>query len=911
MTHKLRAASFFLFCSFYLSVTPLLGQGTSSGKLIKEGQFEYGRTLTTKVCEIHLPDSIAILPKHETDNRIARVQTSNDLFNVTYINLSQEAQAAAQLAFDIWSEFVYSPVAIDAVVSFGNLEGSLAGFALTKWFEVSPPFVSQHSFYPLSLLKAFVGVDQLPDSADFKVILDDTKNFYTGLDGHPPADESDLVTVMMHEIGHGLGISGFAEVDAQGLGSWDFNGLPAFTTTFLEDAAGNQIIDTNIYPNPSTSLTDVFTSEQLFFAGFNTAAANGGDRARMFAPQVFSSVSSIYHFDESTYGDNPNSLMTPATATGVAIHDPGPLTLAVLYDLGWGQTTFFPLTNFPFLDRSIAATSVDFNQDNALDLFIANGGPGGNDFQTNELWLSDGAGTLNLIEEGDIATDISNSMGASWGDYNNDGFPDLFLTNHLGVNGNDNVLYRNESGNSFTKILDDIIVTDGGNSSSASWADYDNDGHLDMFVANSALGNNFLYRGNGDGSFTKITTGPIATESGSSTCGVWGDYNNDGHMDLFVANNGPDNFLYQNNGDGSFTKVTSGIVVDDGPFSFSWGASWGDYNNDDHLDLFVANHNTDNFIYGNNGDGTFTKITQGPVVSSGGASRGSAWADIDNDGDLDLYVTNTNNQPNFLYVNNGNGEFLESVPKGRMQNEALSSFGVSWADFNRDGALDLTLTNWESSPSPGKENTLYFNNGNQRNWIDLKLVGTNVNRSALGARVRVLATINEQRVWQMREISALNGFGSQNQPNAHFGLGDATVVDSMHILWPGGGTQTQTNVAPNQFLQLIEGRSPVSVEDRANLVPETIVLHQNYPNPFNPSTTIPFELPTDAFVELRIYNLLGKEVTKLFGGRVLKGRHAVTWNGKDHRGLQVGSGLFIYQIKIGERIKNRKMLLMR
>ncbi|MFQ5823096.1 MAG: FG-GAP-like repeat-containing protein, partial [bacterium] len=189
----------------------------------------------------------------------------------------------------------------------------------------------------------------------------------------------------------------------------------------------------------------------------------------------------------------------------------------------------------------------------------------------------------------------------------------------------------------FTRITTGNIVNDGASSFSSSWGDYDADGDLDLFIANTNSENNFLYRNNGDGTFTKITEGDIVNDGGSSLGSSWGDYDNDGDLDLFVVNAaGENNSLYQNNGDGTFTKITDGDIVNDG--GNSQACSWGDYDNDGYLDLFVANGTLENnFLYNNDGSGTFTKITQGIIVNDGGESRGCNWADFDNDGDLDLF----------------------------------------------------------------------------------------------------------------------------------------------------------------------------------------------------------------------------------------------------------------------------------
>ena len=216
------------------------------------------------------------------------------------------------------------------------------------------------------------------------------------------------------------------------------------------------------------------------------------------------------------------------------------------------------------------------------------------------------------------------------------------------------------SSQTFTRVTTGAIVNDGGLSLGNSWGDYDNDGDLDLFVTNSG-GNNFLYLNNGNGNFVKITSGPVVTDGGFSYGSSWGDFNNDGALDLFVANLGGNNFLYRNNGSGNFGKIINGSIVTDNEFSGS--SSWGDYDNDGDLDLFVANWvfivAADNFLFQNSGDGSFDIITNGLVVTDGGDSRGSSWGDFDNDGDIDLFVTNSNNENNFLYRNDGGGNFVK------------------------------------------------------------------------------------------------------------------------------------------------------------------------------------------------------------------------------------------------------------
>jgi hypothetical protein len=459
-------------------------------------------------------------------------------------------------------------------------------------------------------------------------------------------------------------------------------------------------------------------------------------------------------------------------------------------DPAFTKITFGPVVN----DRgdSTGVAWADYDADGNLDFFMSNFGS-----PLNFLYHNNGDGSFTRIMTGEIATDDTNSEGCAWGDYDNDGDLDLFVA--VGLNGND-LLYRNNGDGTFTKITTGSLVTSGGSSRGCAWGDYDNDGYIDLFVSNERGQNNFLFHNNGDGTFTKIISGKIVTDHGFSTGCAWGDYDNDGYLDLFVPNNNENNFLYHNNRDGTFDKITSGRIVTDGGSSF--GAAWGDYDNDGFLDLFVANVNQKNFLYRNNGDGTFTKITSGAIVNDVGYSWGAAWGDYDNDGHLDLFVANGPpsgpGQNDFLYHNNGDGTFTK-ITTGSLANDGAIGDGCAWGDYNNDGFLDLFVTNLND-----QNNLLYRNNGNSNNWLIVQCAGRVSNRAGLGAKVRVKATISGQARWQMREISGGSGYASQNAAYAHFGLGDATNVELVRIEWPSGIVQELKNVSPQRHLTVKE-----------------------------------------------------------------------------------------------------------
>jgi len=467
---------------------------------------------------------------------------------------------------------------------------------------------------------------------------------------------------------------------------------------------------------------------------------------------------------------------------------------------------FTKITNSPVvaeIEYSWPCAWGDYNNDGFLDLFV------GNSYDAhNSLFQNNGNGTFTKVTNpavGDIVTDIVNSHGCAWGDYNNDGVLDMIVSQTTGKV----LLYKNNGDGTFTRVSPPnegnvFSRTDGRHT--IAWADYDNDGLLDFaVVVHGPNGRNRLYRNNGDGSFTEVHNSAISQDLADWDGLAWGDYDNDGFPDLFVANFGGRNILYHNNGDGTFAKVTDSVVgQDEGSFG---GCAWGDYDNDGYLDLFVSSQDGGpNFLFRNNGDGTFRRITSGPIANDN-HGRGCAWGDYDNDGWLDLFLNRGSpygsggpGENNALYHNNGDGTFSK-ITEGSVVNDGGQGQGCAWGDYDNDGFPDLFVANGGFAVGIHKQpNFLYRNNGNGNNWITLRLVGTASNRSAIGAKVRLKARIGGRIFWQMREISG----GGQNDLRASFGLGNAAHVDTVRIEWPSGAVQEFRNVAAKRFLTIDE-----------------------------------------------------------------------------------------------------------
>lgn len=467
------------------------------------------------------------------------------------------------------------------------------------------------------------------------------------------------------------------------------------------------------------------------------------------------------------------------------------------------------LVNTPADSRSV--NFVDVNQDGWEDIFISNGPKGG---QNNQLFINRGDGTFRVVDNDPLVLDNSPSDGASFADMDNDGDLDAFVVTWYGE---PNLFYQNQGDGSFRLVKQAGIDTTNTFSETASWGDPDGDGWLDLYVTNSTdfatnspeVQRNLFYKNQGGRLHPDENWRQSAQISRSAN---WADYDDDGDADLFIANEENQvNQLYQNEGMGEMRLQATALGLDT---LSSTSGSWADVDNDGDLDLFVANwlRQTNQLFY-NEGEGRFRKLNLSPEGADGGCSFGSAFGDADNDGDLDLFITNAfcrGELQNFFYRNDGRGNFSRdtiSFPSLK----TVSSYGVAWGDIDNDGHLDLMVANCTPHPSiPHPANTLFRNLGNENRWLEIKLKGSLSNRSAIGARIRLKATIEGKEVWQTRSLSAQSGYCGQNSLTAHFGLGAATIAEQLIVDWPSGRRSVRQNIKPNQILEIVEeaGDSP-------------------------------------------------------------------------------------------------------
>ena len=490
------------------------------------------------------------------------------------------------------------------------------------------------------------------------------------------------------------------------------------------------------------------------------------------------------------------------------------------------------------------AAFFDYDADGDSDLYFVNGAPlpgyVSQEIPTNCLYQNNGDGTFTDVTEKAGVGDTGYGHGCAVGDYNNDGQLDLYVTNY-----STNRLYRNNGDGTFTEVAESAGVTEPRWSTSCAFADYDRDGNLDLYVVNYIVfdidenpwcglrekgiraycePDNFiaqsdtLYRNNGDGTFTDVTkTAGIYNTTGKGLGVVWGDYNNDGAADIYVANDSTENLFYRNNRDGTFEEVGFMVGValsEDGAAENGMGTTFGDWNNDGWFDLTVTNYaQQTNTLYHNDADGFFTDATattKTAQLTYPYLGWATAFIDYDNDGYQDLFVANghlhenlaelgqegTYGQRNLLFRNNSNGTFTEiSETLGPGMKLTDVSRGATFADYDLDGDIDIVVTNSNTAPR-----LLRNDGGNRKNWLQIRLTATNGSTDAIGARVK----ITTGKLTQTREVRSGDGYLSQQDLTLHFGIGDSEQVDSIEVQWQTGAKQLIGSVPANQVLSLEE-----------------------------------------------------------------------------------------------------------
>src|SRR5581483_294905 len=468
---------------------------------------------------------------------------------------------------------------------------------------------------------------------------------------------------------------------------------------------------------------------------------------------------------------------------------------------------------------------------------------------SNALYRNNGDGTFTDVTAKAGVPGTGYGMGCVWGDYDNDGYPDLFVTQF-----GRNVLYRNNGDGTFTDVTDKAGVAgleSGAFHSGATFFDYDRDGRLDLYVGSYvALGPkarryciisgvqtscppsvyrgspDALYHNNGNGTFTNVTQkANIYQPEGKNLSVGAGDYDNDGWPDLFVANDGLDAYLYHNRGNGTFEEVglMAGMALTgQGRTMAAMCISLGDYDNDGNLDLYISDfQKSSDHLWHNDGKGFFDEVSDVAGITLPTRevlSFGGGFFDYDNDGWVDIFIANGHVYPevekatpevrykqiNTLFHNERNGKFVDVTKQaGPGLETPYVGRGVAFADFDNDGFVDVVVANNGDVPL-----LLHNSGGNGNHFVNFRLVGTKSNRDAMGARIRLLAGGTSQ----MREIAGGGSYLSQSDLRANFGLGKATRVDAVEVRWPNGAQQKFQNVEADKFYVITEGESSLKAE---------------------------------------------------------------------------------------------------
>ncbi len=629
--------------------------------------------------------------------------------------------------------------------------------------------------------------------------------------------------------------------------------------------------------------------------GDNYAYADSFNGTSSASPVVAGAVACCAGYWKEGLGRDPfaltpyllrSTLMTTGTPQNLAVYgNIGPRpniraadSLLVQQELEWADASHDPVWNYGRRGNGMAWG--DYDNDGDIDLYVGNNG------QANRLYRNDNGFFADATTT--PLNDANSANGVAWGDYDNDGDLDLYVVNY----GEANKLLRNDGGGTFADATSGPLG-DTGYGDSCAWGDYDNDGDVDLYVTNYD-GPNKLFRNEGGGTFTDASSAPVNDSSSTGGC-AWGDYDNDGDLDLYIANYySATNKLFRNDGGGTFVDATTAPLgnADEGV-----GVAWGDYDNDGDLDIYLVNNGQDNKLFRNDGGGSFTDVTSGPLVG-GGYDFGCTWGDYDNDGDLDLYVT-MGYCCNQLLRNDGGGTFVDDTT-GPLGDASSYSLGTAFGDYDNDGDLDIYVANVGTF-----DYAKLFRNllGYENTWIHVNLVGTDSNKAAIGARVRVVTG----RGSQIREVSGGSGMRSQDSLTAEFGLGSETLVDSIIVSWPSGNTDVITNLVANQFVLITETGTSIGDDDRWSFA-----LSGNAPNPFARETRIRYELPSAARVHLAVYSVAGRKVRSLVDGEPrAAGRHEVRWEGRDDTGASVAAGVYFYRLEAGGRTVTRRMVVLK
>lgn len=496
----------------------------------------------------------------------------------------------------------------------------------------------------------------------------------------------------------------------------------------------------------------------------------------------------------------------------------------------------------------------DFNGDGLDDISMATS-------QALPIFVYKNTGSTFELQDLNLPQNISQIKQINWVDIDNDGDKDLFLTS----NESGNRLYENDGTLNFTDITASSGMPQGNlYTAGASWGDYNNDGFLDLFLSNkddNLVRGNLLFKNQGNSTFIDVTVNSgINPDAMLSFCAAFFDFNNDGYQDIYIANDRTNftNVLYKNNGDGTFLDLSAdsntNIAID------AMSVTIGDYNNDGFFDIYVTNTPSGNVFLKNNGDESFTDVTSVTDTSFGSVAWGAVFLDAENDMDLDLYVSGsfTGSDPALLssafYRNNNDDTFALSDDCGFVGDNSRS-FANAIGDFNNDGLPDIVVNNSVNNTMFLWENQSVTTN----NYLKVKLQGTQSNSDGIGSVIEI--SIGGEKQFRY----TLNGEGYLGQNSAYkiFGLGNASKVDYIKVKWLSGVVDVFNNVSANQNITIVEDSNTLSINSFVSKTPSI------FPNPAKDYIVFN-HIKTDMFVT--VYNILGQKMAEIEATSLINNR---------------------------------------
>ncbi len=626
--------------------------------------------------------------------------------------------------------------------------------------------------------------------------------------------------------------------------------------------------------------------------------------------------------------------------------------------------------NLPILpDLGFSGVFLDYNSDGYPDIFCYGG--------LTYLLKNNGDGTFTDVSATSGLLGV-NPRSISVADFNGNGYPDLLIISQAAPA--EIRIYKNNYGQQF-----ELYDTLGSNYSRAIWIDINGNGKLDIFASRYSGGPKVFQNINNE-SFIDISNGMNLPDDSGATISS-GDFNNDGFQDVYMGRRGGLNILFKNIAGAHFEALPPSAGVSD--YRNTVSASWGDYNDDGYVDIYSGNFGSNrNVLFHNNGNGTFSDVTLISNVPDVGDARSATFVDYNNDGHLDIFTTN-HVYPNRLYKNLGNGVFENVATSAGIANPQ-DGFAFSWADYDNDGDLDVFIVHHD-----GRNLSLLQNDGgNNNNWLFLKLQGTFDNRDGIGSKIT--AYFGNRAIY--REVNAGSGYMGQDALPLHLGLDTSTIVDSIIINWPSGMAQKIFNIGANQKIEVIqEGNVPptifrlhspqdsslqlsdsvkfiwnssvdpdenhpieytlivksiegelilqtqvsdtnytvtlnslvqlgdtllwyviatdgedirqswdtfhfkysplVGIREDDIISPEGFDLHNNYPNPFNTTTILRFDVSISSKVDITIYNSLGQKIKNVLSQNLSSGSYEALWNGLADNGNEVSSGMYFVLMK--------------